>query len=194
MTIPRHLAILQQLLPPASYNPNGEHLKVELTATAVVFDDIQDSASRVLKAIDPASVTELLPEWEAAYGLPDSCDGTPATTTNERLGALYAKRVSRLPLTIALLESIAASIGFTGTSVKKRQPADCISPCNTLLNGEAHRFVLDVFTSYERSITLANCISLCTAPIAVIEEPLLECVFNKLEPTYALFIFHYGAS
>lgn len=193
MTTPRHLPVLQQLLPPNSYNPNGEHLKVELTATAIVLDELQNSAKRVLNAIDPAKVTELLPEWEAAYGLPDSCDVTPAITINERLGALYAKMVSQLPLTIALLESIAESIGFTGTTVTKRQPATCISLCNTMLNGEAHRFVLDVNSPFEQPVEFANCISLCNAPLAVFEELLLECVFRKLEPAYALFKFHYGA-
>lgn len=192
MTTPRHLPVLQQLLPPTSYNPNGEHLKVELTATAIIFDDLQDSAGRVLKAINPTQVTELLPEWEAAYGLPDSCDGTPATTINERLGALYAKRVSQLPLTIPLLESIAASLGFSGTTVTKRQPANCVSLCNTLLNGEIHRFVLDVNSPYIRAKHFANCASPCNTPIAFIEEPLLECVFRKLQPAYAFFQFYYG--
>lgn len=192
MTTSPHLAVLQQHLPPKSYDPNGENLKVELTATAIIFDELQDSAKRVLNAIDPAKVTELLPEWEAAYGLPDSCDGTPASTINERLGELYAKMVSQLPLTIPLLESIAASIGFADTTVTKRQPATCISLCNTLLNGEAHRFVLDVNSPYEQSVQFANCISLCNAPLAVFEEPLLECVFRKLEAPYALFKFHYG--
>jgi len=192
MTTHRHLAVLQQLLPPNSYNPNGEHLKVELTAIAIILDDLQDSAGRVLKAIDPAKLTELLPEWEAAYGLPDSCDGTPAATTNERLGALYAKMVSQLPLTIPLLESIADSIGFAGTTVTKRQPINCISPCNGVMNGEQHRFVMDVNSPYEQSVQFANCISPCNAPLAVFEKPLLECVFRKLEPAYALFKFHYG--
>lgn len=192
MTTPRHLPVLQQLLPPVSYDPNGQHIKVELTATANVLDDLQDSAKRVLTAFDPAKVTELLPEWEAAYGLPDSCDGTPATTTEERLGALFAKMVSGLPLTIQMLESIAESIGFIGTTVTKRQPATCVSPCNTLLNGEAHRFVLDVNSPYEQAVEFANCVSTCNAPLAVFEELLLECVFRKLEPAYALFKFHYG--
>lgn len=192
MTTPRHLAVLQQLLPPVSYDPNGQHIKVELTATAIVLDDLQDSAARVLTAIDPAKVTELLAEWEKDYGLPDSCNGEVPTTTEERLGALYAKMVSHLPLTIPLLESIAASIGFVGTQVKKRQPANCTSPCNTLLNGEIHRFVLDVFSPYQQQIYFANCISPCNAPLAVFGKPLLECVFRKLEPAYALFKFHYG--
>jgi len=192
MTTPRHLPVLQQLLPPVSYDPNGQHIKVELTATAVVLDNLQDSAARILTAIDPAKVPELLDEWEKDYGLPDACNGQAPTTTEERLGALYAKMVSHLPLTIPLLESIAASIGFVDTTVTKRQPATCISPCNTLLNGEAHRFVLDVNSPYEQSVQFASCVSPCNAPLAVFEEPLLECVFRKLEPAYALFKFHYG--
>lgn len=192
MTIPRHLPILQQLLPPISYNPNGQHIKVELIATAFVLDNLQDSAARVLTAIDPAKVTELLDEWEKDYGLPDSCNGEIPTTTEERLGALYAKMVSHLPLTIPLLESIAASVGFAGTEVKKRQPATCIDPCNTLLNGEVHRFVLDVFTPNTRLFIPATCISKCNDSIAFVEKPLLQCVFRRLEPAYAFFQFHYG--
>lgn len=192
MTTPRHLPVLQQLLPPVSYDPNGQHIKVELTATAVVLDSLQDSAARILTAIDPAKVPELLDEWEKDYGLPDSCSGEIPTTTEERLGALYAKMVSHLPLTIPLLESIAASIGFAGTQVKKRVPATCVDPCNALLNGDIHRFVLDVFSPSAQAVSFANCISPCNAPLAVFDKPLLECVFRKLEPAYALFKFHYG--
>lgn len=192
MTTSRHLPVLQKLLPPVSYDPNGENVKAELSGTAKVLDDLQDSANRVLQAPNPAKVPELLPEWEAAYGLPDSCDGTPATTTEERLGALAAKESSRLPLTLPKLEAIAASVGFPDTEVKKRYPANCTSLCNSLLNGERQRFVMDVFTPYERQVTPATCVSPCTAPLAVYEKPLLECVFHKLEPAHALFKFHYG--
>ncbi|PTQ91282.1 putative phage tail protein [Agitococcus lubricus] len=192
MTTSRHLAVLQQLLPPVSYDPNGQHIKAELTATSIVLDALQDSAARVLAAIDPAKVAELLDEWEKDYGLPDSCNGEVPTTTEERLGALYAKMVSHLPLTIPLLESIAESIGFAGTQVKKRQPTTCVDPCNTLLNGEIHRFVLNVLTPYVRSQQMAHCTAACNSAIAFIEEPLLECVFRRLQPAYAFFQFYYG--
>lgn len=177
MTNPHHLAVLQQLLPPVSYDPNGEHIKVELSATAKVLDDLQDSAILLLSAVNPAQVPELLPEWEAAYGLPDACDGSIAVTTEERLGALFAKMSANKPLQIPLLESIAEQLGFAGTTVTKHLPID---------------FIMDVNSPYERGIQFANCVSPCNVPLAIFEEPLLECVFRKLEPAHALFKFYYG--
>jgi uncharacterized protein YmfQ (DUF2313 family) len=58
-----------------------------------------------------SGVGELLPEWEADYGLPDMCDGDDQTTA-ERINRLAAKVMSEKVITPSEFIRLARSYGF----------------------------------------------------------------------------------
>jgi uncharacterized protein YmfQ (DUF2313 family) len=85
--------------------------------TRVLLDPFVWLYGRAFKLAREASiqgVDELLPEWEADYGLPDNCVTGP-TSVAERVRALAAKVNSQAVLTPGDFIRVAASYGFSIT-------------------------------------------------------------------------------
>ena len=62
---------------------------------------------------DPRATTEILPEWERAWGLPDPCLVDPPTGYAERRKALVAKMTLLGAQSRAFFESVAEQLGYT---------------------------------------------------------------------------------
>ena len=77
---------LQALLPPVSYDPNGEKLKAQLAGEAAVLGDALAALEAIEKAIFPATAEEFIADWERIYGLTPSLDATQ----DERVQAVLA--------------------------------------------------------------------------------------------------------
>lgn len=84
-------------------------------ALAEEFRRIEERAYDLLTdEADPRNTTELLPEWEQAYGLPDEC--SPAgSTVSERQAALVARIVATGGQSISYFTEVAEALGFTIT-------------------------------------------------------------------------------
>lgn len=85
-----HADLLKLLLPPVAYASTGQALSSEITAEGNALDGYQTVVDTLLLETDPRTTTQLLPDWERVYGLPD--EGlTTATTIAERQAQLTAK-------------------------------------------------------------------------------------------------------
>jgi uncharacterized protein YmfQ (DUF2313 family) len=71
-----HADLLKALLPPVSYDVNGQNLSAELGAEGNALDRVLLNADQILLESDPRTTVLMLPDWERVYGLPD----TPAET------------------------------------------------------------------------------------------------------------------
>ena len=77
---------LQALLPPVSYDPNGNNLKSQLAGEAAVLGDALAGLEAVERAIFPESAGDFIADWERIYGLTPSLDATQ----DERVQAVLA--------------------------------------------------------------------------------------------------------
>lgn len=109
------LAMLPQ--GPAWGSPDGQAISLDSNLAGlmrVMLDSFQWLYQRIWTLARNASVQgvdELLPEWEAEYGLPDNCV-TGATSVAERLRALESKVNSIAAITPGDFIRVAASYGF----------------------------------------------------------------------------------
>lgn len=74
--------------------------------------------SALLDDAFPATAAGLLPEWEATFGLPDPCIGTPQTVAARRalvVSRLAARGAIEGSQSVARLVTAAAKLGFTVT-------------------------------------------------------------------------------
>jgi len=103
---------------PAWGSPDGQAMSLASNLaglTRVLLDSFQWLYRRIWTLARNASVQgvdELLPEWEAEYGLPDNCV-TGETSIAERLRALATKVAAVAVITPGDFIRIAATYGFT---------------------------------------------------------------------------------
>lgn len=70
-----------------------------MTALAAVYDTMTEAMCKLTAEIDPRTTSELLPEWEAAVGLPDAC--LPTATQDYERRRLIMLRLSKRRWTTA---------------------------------------------------------------------------------------------
>ncbi|HRD47444.1 MAG TPA: DUF2313 domain-containing protein, partial [Caulobacter sp.] len=94
-TAAQYLEQLQALLPPgAAWARDSEASLTKLLAgLAEEFARVEGRGLALAEEADPRTATELLGEWEAAFGLPDTCAVTPATIDGRQL-ALHQRVAS----------------------------------------------------------------------------------------------------
>lgn len=192
MTMPRHLAVLQQLLPSDGYDVSGPELVVELTALAQQLDDLQDNGDQLLLVIEPEKFPALLGLWEEAYGLPDRCDTVFTPSIEARFAALRAKRRAQADFSIPYLTDYAEKLGYAGTTITNNRMATCADPCDRGLYGERHRALVDVHVPAVRPQRTATCADPCFGPLRQYDDMRIECAFRAIELAHVLFRFFYG--
>ncbi|MBZ7923100.1 DUF2313 domain-containing protein [Ensifer adhaerens] len=107
-------------------SPDGQAVSLNSNLarfTRVLIDSFEWLYARAFQLWREATVSggvfDLLPEWEAEYGLPDTCIEGPSTRS-ERLRALEAKVLSQATVTPGDIIRIASSYGF---SISIEEPA-----------------------------------------------------------------------
>jgi uncharacterized protein YmfQ (DUF2313 family) len=109
--------LLGLLLPPESYDPNGDQIDVELEAEGNALQKAEDAARRVAQGVVPLTPNELLPDWERLLGLTPS----PGETVQERLSMVRAMINATGGLSIPYFINLAKSLGYTIT-IDEPQP------------------------------------------------------------------------
>lgn len=171
--ISRHGHVLRGLLP-APYEASCPEVEVELEATGLVLDSLEERAGDVLAGTLPSGSDELLPLWEAAVGLPEA--GTTVAETNDaRAADVLAKMALREDFSMPYLLGIAAALGFPDTVIQRVTPTTCVDPCTLPVFQPIHRSYLDV-----------------RVPSAV-QQPALERAFLRVQPADVIFRFFYEA-
>lgn len=136
-----YASVLRQLLPLGGYDtsPNTEALAVDVYAHAKLLAQADLDAKRLLNVLE-GFPPELLPEYEAEYGLPLKCTVNASKTIEERIELLKWVRNTRNVLNRAYLEQILAIFGVVLMGVVKFRPMQCTTPCNSPVNTEELRF------------------------------------------------------
>lgn len=112
---------LQQLLPRGviwSRDPDSLITK-SLEGIAPEFCRVQTRADDLLREMCPATAVEMLPELEAANGLPDPCTAAP-TAVEDRQAALLARLREDAGHNPADYVALAETFGHAGTVVTRR--------------------------------------------------------------------------
>jgi uncharacterized protein YmfQ (DUF2313 family) len=79
---------------------------------ALTFSRIGDRVQQLMTEARPRMAVEALPEWEAEFGLPDSCN-VIASTTDARQAAVWQKQTAVGGQSIPYFTAQAAKLGYT---------------------------------------------------------------------------------
>ncbi len=178
--------------------PRGRAWPRRLTTTlAAIAGGIGDAFAQFQAACvnfldvesDPAQTNELLPDWEADYGLPDSCTiGTP--TLDERHAALLSKIAAVGGQSASYFIGVAAALGFTVT-ITIFPVSDTWSSPWSPANTVAWRFAWQV-NAPTTLITFTDTWGSPWDPLWAIDDGGLGCRLLKLAPAYGDLWINYG--
>lgn len=132
---------LRALLPrgPALDDGGQGTLTDLLDALAQEFERVDASGDVLLAEAQPATTSQLLPDWERIAGLPSPC--TPSgQTDDERRAALQRRLAANAPQTVAWILALAESLGYT-VSIVERRTYRCGGAMGAQMGAEPWQFV-----------------------------------------------------
>ncbi|MDT7952831.1 MAG: putative phage tail protein [Acetobacteraceae bacterium] len=158
-----------------------------------IFGVHAEGVALLEREADPAYTVELLPDWEAEYGLPDPC--TPANPTlQQRRNALLAKIAGIGGQSSAYYIAVAASLGYQ-ISITELQPFRVgRNRMGDNLRSSAWQFVwivnapLTTFTRFRAGQSATG------EPLATWGNAPLECVIRRIAPAHTAVHFAYHTS
>lgn len=187
-----HADLLKLLLPPASIDPNGPSISVELTAEGNALDLAQGYADQLLQENDPRTAAASLADWERVYGLPESCVCQAGITQSisERRAALVAKVPMVGGQSKPFFIALSASLGYSIT-ITEWKPYTSEMDTEYGVTDEPWRFVWQVNAALNtvRDFTTDDDTEM---PLAVWGNTLMECVINRYKPAHTYVIFAYS--
>jgi uncharacterized protein YmfQ (DUF2313 family) len=164
---------------------------------AQIWGDVDGRAADLLeRETDPRLTSEMLSDWEAAFGLPDDCMG-PATTIEERRTRLMARMTMLGGQSRAFFIALAAALGYTIT-IDEFSPVLCgVSECGSdawCCGAPETRFywvvnVYDVPVWWFRG-GVGECGKDHHAEWAAIID--LECLIRRYKPAHTVVLFGYN--
>lgn len=135
-----YASVLHQLLPEGLHDTAQTTLVADdIYAHAKVLAQADIDAHRLLKVLEEVP-PELLPEYEAEYGLPLKYSINAGRTIEERIEILRWVRSARNVLNRAYVEQLLAIFGVVLIDIVKFKPLLCTAPCNSPVNTEQLRY------------------------------------------------------
>ena len=134
---------------------------------------------------------DLLPAWEAEYGLPDPC--TPLNSTiAQRQAAVLARMQSAGGQTEDYFIAVAKALGYdiTITTFEPAQYGE--SHYGDLMYSDAYRFVWQVNALTAAAFPAQFGVSQYGDPYVAYSGEQLTCVLNRIKPAYSILIMNYG--
>lgn len=169
----------------------GSRCRELLAALAEEFARVDGRSIALLDETDPRTTYELLAEWEAWAGLPDSCIGEPPTIVQRR-HALHERVTSSGGQSRDYFIRLAANLGYEVTITEFRPARTSIAAAGDAITNGDWIFAWQV-NAPETTVTEA------TAGSAAAGEPLrswgnqaLECAIRKRKPAHTYVLFTYG--
>lgn len=185
-----YLGQLQALLPPGIAWPREEGTLLDtLNALAEEFARVDGRASDLREEADPRTTSELLPDWERAFGLPDPCVTIP-DTYGERIAALVEKVTRIGGQSPAYFIAVAARLGFTIT-ITEFNPFTVEKTVEDTLTGEAWQFAWRV-NAPPATVTYFSVVSYVSEPLADWGNGGLECAITRLKPAHTTVLYAYA--
>jgi len=185
------LAALQALMPRGRVWPrDADAIQTKtLAGCAPTYTRLTSRANNVITDGFPASTYELLPEWEAALGLPDPCAG-PAPTTQQRVAQVVARLTATGGQSIAYYTAVAAALGYAIT-VTQFVPSRFGKNFGTLFGGTAWAFAWQVNapTFTVNSLQFGGSFG---TPFASWGNNVLQCELQRFAPAHTTVLFSYS--
>lgn len=146
---------------------------------------------RLLALLDersPMLAFEMLAEWEADFGLPDTC-GLEVTDTAARRAAVVARVTALGGQTVAYYLQVLAAYGVTAT-ITEFIPHSVDEDVSAALFGEDWIFAFQVNlpAGAAREFTVSDGVD---DPLAVWGSPPVECLIQNIKPAHTIALFTY---
>lgn len=187
-------AALHHLMPPGPAWPRepGTMLDGLLSAMA---DRAASQHARVVTLADaeayPAETSEMLPDWERAFGLPDAC-GHAGDTAAERRAALLARIAERGGQSRAYFIAVAAALGYTVTIDEFRPARIGVATIGTPIYSPEWIFTWRVNAPAETVTDASIGVSVIGDPLRSWGNATLECVIRRIAPARSVVLFGYS--
>ncbi len=188
-----YLGALQALMPRGRVWPRDiEATQTQLLlALAQVYERSDGRSRQLLVDGFPQSAVELLPEWEATLGLPDSCGGAPDSIT-ERQARLVVKLQEPGGMSKGYFLNLAMVLGYADVTITEFGPTNCGMTCEVAVMGEHFRFLWRVNLPHQgENHTVFRVGSRCDERIDRYAFGTLECQLMRLKPAHTQIIFTY---
>lgn len=158
---------------------------------AVEFSRLDARAAQLLAETDPASTTELLPDWERVVGLPDPCV-TLAQTVAQRRQALEGRLTAVGGQSRRFFIELAARLGYSIT-IDEFASAGAATAAGISFTGDewAHIWRVNVPTSVSITEFRAGA-GAAGEPLRAWSNEVLECQFNRYKPAHTRVLFAYA--
>jgi uncharacterized protein YmfQ (DUF2313 family) len=137
------------------------------------------------------NLVEMLPEWEAALGLPDPCAGVLPTIAL-RQGAVRAHLAARGGQSIPYFVSVATALGVT-ISVTEFAPSRFGDGFGGRFGGNAWAYVWQVNAPQTRIVPFYFGLGGFGEPFTTWGDVSLECVLNRIKPAHTILLFSYSS-
>lgn len=187
-----YLERLKGLLPPVSYDPNGEQIAFTLEVEARFFSRIDASSKKVLNAITPHDSGELLVDWERVLDLPSNI----TENYQVRLNRVLQKLAEVGGLSIPYFMNLAKSMGY---EINIIEGSDYIFRAGENRAGDRIGQLEQMWVWYVdvKSATATQYFfragsSRAGDRLLSMEDPVIEEIFNDLKPAHTLCIFNYS--
>jgi len=190
-TIMDYRIALPKLLPPVSYDRNGEMLKVSLIAEANALNTVQEHANQVLNAVTPFYCGDFIDDWERVLGLPIDI----AKPYQERLDHVLEKLMEMGGLSIPYFTKLAEKMGYViditeGSSEIFRagvnRAGDTLGIPDLMWVWRVH-----VKSNYQKIYYFRAGVSRAGDRMRTYSDPVLEEVLQDLKPAFTHITFFY---
>lgn len=138
----------------------------------------------------PATAVQLLPEWEAALGLPDPCAG-PAPTLQGRQAQVVARLATSGGQSVPYFISYAAALGYT-VSVTEFTPFRVGQQAmGAQLGTQDWAFAWQINAVLNTPTNFRTGLSGTGEPLVAWGNAVLQCELSEVRPAHTILLFAY---
>lgn len=184
---------LRSLMPVGRAWPKEPDSIVDQTLGCLSPSFARSAASALALIADafPATALDMLPEWEAALGLPDPCAGESPTLTGRRQ-QVVARLTNSGGQSIPYLIAFAEALGYQVT-VTQYAPFRCgQSRAGHQVGGVDWFFTWSVNTGLNTVTHFQAGQSEAGEPLNIWNNDVLECEMESVAPAHTILQFHYS--
>lgn len=169
---------------------SGSVLVKTVNGLSQIWGYVDGKAADLLEIeTDPRATTEMIDEWERAFGLPDECIPFPPTVLADRRAALLTRMTLLGAQSREFFESQATALGYT-VEIQEYAPYMCgVSRCgdtrSPLYGSDVTHFRWQLGPAEIRLYWTVTLDSVLTG---------IECVFRRYKPAHTEIVFKYGTS
>lgn len=188
-----YIAALQALHPTGAVWPREADAALSrvIAGLAAPIYRVRERGRALLADSFPATAYELLPEWEASVGLPDSCSGL-APTLQGRRRQVVARLTGLGGQSVPYFTAQAAALGYPVTIREYRPARMGVMRLGERMQDEAWAHAWAVMTSSTHAVEFRLGSSGFGERFRSFGAADLECRLRALAPAHTVLIFQYS--